>query len=357
MTAWLPTLVPDSKENYLNSIDAISELIKIQTNEPIAQILGVHYEGVFANTKMCGALRPQFFKTFENGNESTDLPKLETGIHFTTLAPEIENGIELIKELVGQNWIVSIGHTGADAATLDEAKRAGAKHVTHFFNAMTGIHHRDLGVAGWALTNKEVTFDIIADGIHVAPEILEFACRVKSSGKVSLISDSVSPTGLGDGEFEIWGEKVSVVNGKTRNERGSIAGSVITMLDAVRTIGAAAGELIASGGASWPASARAVMDPRLEVTHPTSLPTGGTWREPEGFLRMIRTMDAAWAIEVLNLDQLERRDILGDVAVGAGLERAQRVLLLRMHAQHQDADAGELGLDAPDQFQAWSKKR
>ena len=74
-----------------------------------------------------------------------------------------------------------------------------------------------------------MTFDIIADGIHVNPRMLEFACRAKSADKVTLISDSVAPTGLGDGEFELWNEKVTVTDGRTRNERGSIAGSVITM--------------------------------------------------------------------------------------------------------------------------------
>ena len=99
---------------------------------------------------------------------------------------------------------------------------------------MTGVHHRDIGVAGWGLSHKDVTFDIIADGIHVMPQMLEFACRGKGAGKVSLISDSVAPTGTGDGEFDLWGEKISVTNGRTQNERGSIAGSVITMHDAVR---------------------------------------------------------------------------------------------------------------------------
>ena len=235
-TAWLPTFVPDSDENYQKCINTIEELIRIQKNESIAQALGVHYEGVFANEKMCGALRPQFFKTFKNGDEIETLAKIknENAIHFTTLAPEVENGIDLIRELIKQNWIVSIGHTRADLETLEKAKQAGAKHLTHFFNAMTGLHHRDLGVAGWALTDEEVTFDIIADGVHVHPKMLEFACQSKTAEKTLLISDSVAPTGLGDGEFEIWGEKVSVVNGKTQNERGSIAGSVITMLDAVK---------------------------------------------------------------------------------------------------------------------------
>ena len=233
VTAWLPTFVPDADENYRKVVEAIDEVMEMQKEEPIAQILGVHYEGVFANEKMCGALRPRFFKTLKNGDEIESLPRLKSGVHLTTLAPEIENGIEIIKELAKRNWIVSIGHTRADVQILERAFEAGAKHLTHFFNAMTGLHHRDVGVVGWALTKDGTTFDIIADGIHVHPQILKFGVENKGADNVSLISDSVAPTGLGDGDFQLWGERIKVVNGKTENERGSIAGSVITMLDAV----------------------------------------------------------------------------------------------------------------------------
>ena len=258
VTAWMPTLVPDSDENYRRAIAAIDALMEMQVSaagtttpaeaatSPLkgvelvgsfftgARAVGVHYEGVFANEKMCGALRPEYFKSSSQWSVvGGQLPRLKTGIQMTTLAPEIDGGIDLIRELVKQNWVASIGHTRADAGTLDKAFAAGAKHVTHFYNAMTGLHHRDLGVAGWALTNKDVTFDIIADGIHSDPRMLELAVGIKTPDKVSLISDSVAPTGLGDGKFQLWGETITVENGKTRNERGSIAGSVITMLDAV----------------------------------------------------------------------------------------------------------------------------
>ncbi len=234
VTAWMPTLVPDSDENYLRVINAIDELMVLQTGKAIAQAVGVHYEGVFASEQMCGALRPEYFKSGRDLSVVGQLPRLKQGIHMTTLAPEIEGGIAVVGELVRQGWIVSIGHTKADTATLDAALAAGAGHMTHFFNAMTGVHHREVGVAGWGLTNPDVTFDIIADGIHVHPKMLGLACRAKGTDKVSLISDSVAPTGLGDGDFELWGETISVVSGKTQNERGSIAGSVITMFDAVK---------------------------------------------------------------------------------------------------------------------------
>lgn len=235
VAAWLPTFVPDSDKNYRRQIETLEKLREIQNDLPIAQVVGVHYEGVFANTQMCGALRPQYFKTF-TGNELSELPTLKNAVHHTTYAPEIEGGIELTKELAKQGWIPSIGHTKANFETLENAFTAGAKHITHLFNAMTGVHHRDLGVAGWALTKDEIYCEIIADKIHVHPKILKMAGETKPSDKLILVSDSVSPTGLGDGDFEIWGEKVSVVSGKTNNERGSIAGSVITMRDAVKNM-------------------------------------------------------------------------------------------------------------------------
>jgi N-acetylglucosamine-6-phosphate deacetylase len=234
VTSWLPTLVPDSDENYKRTIGEIDRLMELQEGKPVAQAVGVHYEGVFANEKMCGALRPEFFKSAQWSVKGGRLPKLKKGVHMTTLAPEIDDGIELIKKLVDEGWVVSIGHTSANTKTLDAAFEAGAKHLTHFFNAMSGIHHRDVGVAGWGLSKSDVSFDIIADGIHVVPVMLKLACDTKGIDRVSLISDSVAPTGLGDGEFEVWGEKISVKNGRTQNERGSIAGSVISVHDAVK---------------------------------------------------------------------------------------------------------------------------
>ena len=232
IAAWMPTFVPDADDNYQKQISVLEQVRKLQEGLPIAQVVGVHYEGVFANTQMCGALHPQFFKIF-TGSELNDLPTLKDAVCQITYAPEIEGGIELTKELVTAGWIPAIGHTKADLETLDNAFTAGAKHITHLFNAMTGLHHRDLGVAGWALTKDEISCEIIADGIHVHPKILKLAAETKPFDKMILVSDSVSPTGMGDGDFEIWGENVSVRNKRTRNERGNIAGSVITMHDAV----------------------------------------------------------------------------------------------------------------------------
>jgi N-acetylglucosamine-6-phosphate deacetylase len=155
-------------------------------------------------------------------------------IHLITVAPEIEGGIELVRELKERGWVVSIGHTRADIETLDRAAAAGARHMTHFFNAMSPLHQRTPGPVGWGLLNDDVTCDIIADGHHVAPLMLRLALRCKTPERLCLISDAVAPAGQGEGEFRIWGETIKVAGGRTANERGSIAGSVSTMRDGVR---------------------------------------------------------------------------------------------------------------------------
>lgn len=245
VTAWLPTLVPAAKEQYAQAVQAIEQAVA-QTSvcdEPgagdhrlHARVLGVHYEGPFVNSDQCGALHRQHFRTFKAAADLDALPRLkkEGAVHMMTLAPEIDGGVELVSELSRCGWIVSIGHTRADVAVLDQALQAGARHMTHFMNAMPPLHHRAPGPVGWGLTHDEVTCDVIADGVHVDASVLKLILRSKTAERISLISDAIAATGLADGEYQIWGEKIRVKNGRTQNERGHIAGSVITMLDAVR---------------------------------------------------------------------------------------------------------------------------
>ena len=252
VTAWLPTLVPSTIEQYEHAIDAIAGLIEEPESESPpaainadetsvlperpARVIGVHYEGPFVNSEQCGALHREHFRTFKAVADLDSLPTIqhEGAVHLMTLAPEIEGGIDLIKELRRRGWIVSIGHTRANVEVLDQALQAGARHMTHFMNAMTPLHHRAPGPVGWGLIHDEVTCDVIADGMHLDPSILKLILRSKTAERISLISDAVSPTGLGDGEYQIWGETIRVENRRTQNARGSIAGSVITMLEAAR---------------------------------------------------------------------------------------------------------------------------
>jgi N-acetylglucosamine-6-phosphate deacetylase len=240
ITSWLPTLVPGPDEEYERAVAAIGELMRQQaaakSGELGARVLGVHYEGPFVNSEQCGALHREHFRTFKASADLDSLPKIEheEAVHFTTVAPEIEGGIELIRELRRRGWIVSIGHTRAMPDVLDEAKAAGAQHMTHFMNAMSPLHHRAPGPVGWGLLNEDVSLDVIADGVHLDPMMLKVLMRCVTPARLALISDAIAATGRGDGDYDIWGEKISVTKARTSNAHGSIAGSVITMLDAVR---------------------------------------------------------------------------------------------------------------------------
>lgn len=233
VTSWLPTFVPASDENYASAIGAISEAAKHSTG---ARIVGVHYEGPFVNTKQCGALHTEYFKTYSSPEDLDFLIVPDNAARMITLAPEVSGGIELVRELKKRGWVISIGHTRADLKLLDDACEAGARHMTHFMNAMSPLHHRTPGPIAWGLSRDDVTFDLIADGIHLDPFMLRLLLKLKGASGITLISDAIAAAGKGDGEYQIWGETIAVKDGRTANAAGSIAGSVISMLDAVRLL-------------------------------------------------------------------------------------------------------------------------
>jgi N-acetylglucosamine-6-phosphate deacetylase len=250
--------VPAADQDYAAAVTAIEQAM-ISPGPGESRILGLHYEGPFVNSAQCGALHREYFKTFANSQDVDALPVPGgvEAIRMMTLAPEIEGGIDLIRELNRRGWIISLGHTRAAIELLDRACEAGARHITHFMNAMPPLHHRQPGPIGWGLSRDDVTCDIIADGIHLDPLMLRLLLKLKSAERLTLISDAIAAAGLGDGSYQIWGETISVSAGRTQNVRGSIAGSVITMLQAVR--------MMLSLGASEPEVAR------MAATNPARL--------------------------------------------------------------------------------------
>ena len=243
VTAWLPTLVPGPDAEYARALRAINgamqkDYVGSQRSQTGARVLGVHYEGPFVNSSQCGALHADYFKTYSGPNDLAALPVPSVGnaARMITVAPEIDGGIELVRELTRRGWIVSVGHTRAGFDLLEHVFEAGARHMTHFMNAMAPLHHRSPGPVAWGLARDEVTCDVIADGIHLDREVLRLLCKLKGTSRLTLISDSIAAAGHGDGGYQVWGETISVKGRQTSNAHGSIAGSVITMLDAVRLI-------------------------------------------------------------------------------------------------------------------------
>jgi len=233
VTGWLATLVPGSDENYASVSAAVGQAMNDSQG---ARVLGIHYEGPFVNTAQCGALHTEYFKTYSSPKDLDSLPVPDNAVRMTTMAPEVAGGVELIRELKRRGWVISIGHTRADLQVLDDACAAGARHMTHFMNAMAPLHHRSPGPIAWGLSRDDVTVDLIADGVHIHPFMLRLLMKTKGANAISLISDAIAAAGKGDGDYQIWGETITVKNGRTANAAGSIAGSVISMLDAVKLL-------------------------------------------------------------------------------------------------------------------------
>ncbi len=233
VSSWLPTLVPAPASHYERAVGSVRERMGPDIG---ASVPGVHYKGPYLNHSQYGALHHENFNTYSSPEDIDALPLVnsKSAIHMATVAPEIDGGVELIRELQSRNWIVSLGHTRARIDVLEQARDAGARHMTHFMNAMAPLHHRNPGPIGWGLAHDDVTLDFIADGVHLDPFMLRLLMKLKGARRLSLISDAIAAAGLGDGQYGIWGETITVKEGRTANAQGTIAGSVITMLDAVR---------------------------------------------------------------------------------------------------------------------------
>jgi N-acetylglucosamine-6-phosphate deacetylase len=245
VTGYFPTFVPASDREYADALATVVAYARHQDESamtPRARILGVHFEGPFVNENRCGALKRKHFRTFDGDARSIELFTGSKGSsHLTrlmTLAPEVSGGIELIRELTRCGVRAFIGHSQADPATLDQAAEAGSRHITHFPNALDPLHHRKPGAIAWGLTRDDVTIDCIADLHHVHPLMLRLMYQSKGAERMALISDAIKPAGLGDGEFSVWDEKITVTNSRTAlaREPNTIAGSVITIRDAFKNV-------------------------------------------------------------------------------------------------------------------------
>jgi N-acetylglucosamine-6-phosphate deacetylase len=249
VTGYFATFVPTDERSYLDAIATIGSYVAQQrdlgNSARGARVLGIHFEGPFVSAARCGALKRQHFRAYDGDPRTTDIfteaPPAESGLaRLMTLAPETPGGLELIRELTRRGVRVCIGHSQADPEVLHQAARAGAQHITHFPNALEPLHHRKPGAVAWGLVTRDVTLDCIADLHHVHPLMLRLIYQSKGADGMALISDAIMPAGLGDGEFTVWDEKISVRNGRTTLAReagmDTIAGSVITLREAVKNI-------------------------------------------------------------------------------------------------------------------------
>jgi N-acetylglucosamine-6-phosphate deacetylase len=217
-TAFLATTVSLEMAELADFVTHIAPMT--QDTAGSANCLGIHLEGPWIHPEHAGAHEAVGIRPYQSCEAQELLARADGSLAMVTLAPEISGGLRAVEELRHAGPVVAIGHSRADPPCIDEAVARGMTHVTHLFNAMTPAHHRDLGVAGCALTDDRLTADLICDGVHVEPRMVELAARAKRE-RLCLISDQVGCK-LGGLDLErdgcVW-----------RTADGTLAGSAISL--------------------------------------------------------------------------------------------------------------------------------
>jgi N-acetylglucosamine-6-phosphate deacetylase len=238
----MPTLVTDAPETMRTAIAAVRE-----ARRRLPSVLGIHLEGPFLDSARKGAHDASYIREIE----ATDIELIanaDCGAVMLTLAPNRVRA-DAIRTLAARGVLVSLGHSDATYEEAQAGLAAGARAFTHLFNAMSPLQSRRPGMVGAALDSKEAFVGVVADGRHVHPASLRIAFAAKSHDRVMLISDAMLPAAGGPDSFLLQGRRVARADGCLRLEDGTIAGSVITMDDAVRfcvrTIGVTLGHALA----------------------------------------------------------------------------------------------------------------
>ena len=192
-------------------------------------LVGIHLEGPYLSPLRRGAHNPELLRAPALGEIRALVEAGGGAVRMITIAPELDGAEESIRWLVAHGVVVALGHSDADAATARNAFGWGATVVTHLFNGMRPLHHRDPGLIAAALLDERVTVELILDGHHVAPEAASIVRR-EAQGRLALISDSMSATGCGDGDYDLAGSAVRVSGGiATLIDGDSLAGSTATV--------------------------------------------------------------------------------------------------------------------------------
>ncbi|MDE3180024.1 MAG: N-acetylglucosamine-6-phosphate deacetylase [Acidobacteriota bacterium] len=227
-TAYLPSTV---SAHHAKLLGAIEDCVQAETNpDPAAEILGIHVEGPFINKNKKGAQLETAIRD-PNLDEVREYLQAAPGrIKIMTLAPELPGGIDLVRLLVRNGVIASLGHSEASYDDALAAIEAGATHATHLFNAMPALHHRKPGLAAACLNETAIRAEIVADGIHVAPEMVRLAAKMKGRDGLVLITDAMSAVGCPEGIYALGEKEVRVANGRcTLLDGVTIASSLLTM--------------------------------------------------------------------------------------------------------------------------------
>lgn len=233
VTAFIPTLYSAPKEKLFKGMMSI---LKAMGQEKGARILGMHLEGPFISPERLGVQSPDAISPVDLEYMKEIIALGQGNIINMTVAPELKGMRELALMCIDQGIILQSGHSNATYQQMVEAMQARIMHVTHLFNAMSRIHHRDPGVVGAVFIHPELSCEIIADGFHINPDIVKFLFRCKPIDKVVLVTDALKPTKQKAKHLFANGDEVYLDKCFLRKADNVIAGSALTMIEGVKNL-------------------------------------------------------------------------------------------------------------------------
>lgn len=240
VTGFLAT-VSGSVASIEAGIDAVTGYLGAAADRRGARCLGIHLEGPFISPRRPGAFVPSTIL----GPDAALLERLAARasglIRRMTIAPEVDGMVALVQAATRLGITCSAGHSEASMAEMRIAIEAGVDSVTHTFNAMPRLDHREPGLVGTALTDERVTAELIPDGVHVHPAVMGLLARARGWSGIALVTDSIGAAGLPDGEYRFEEQVITVRDSEARLAAGTLAGSTLTLDAGVRRFAAAAG--------------------------------------------------------------------------------------------------------------------
>ena len=245
VSSYFPTTVTAPLDATLSALARLADAVEAaeqnaqapgaQGGSARARPLGIHLEGPFISHKRRGVHPPENLLDPTSAAFDRFWQAARGHIRVMTIAPELPGALEVITQAAALGVCVSLGHSNADLETARAGFTAGARHATHTFNAMRPLDHRDPGILGEVLTDSRLSADMIADGIHIDPTIVDLFLRAKGPDAAVLITDATAATGMPDGHYRLGSLDVEVKNGRCM-VGDSLAGSILTMDKAVRNV-------------------------------------------------------------------------------------------------------------------------
>lgn len=232
VTTWLPTTLTQPQDKLEEIAGKVAQYM---ANPEFCRAPGLHVEGPFINKKNAGAQNPEFVRP-PNFDELKRIHDIAPAL-IVSLAPDIEGANEVIRRAAEIGITSSAAHTSSTAARILEAKQHGLKHLTHFCNAMTPVHHREIGVVGAGLIDDFLKLELICDTIHLCPDMLKLIFKLVPIDRLMMITDSMAASWIGQGEVMLGGLEVVVRDGKAvLKEGGALAGSALLFNEGLRNV-------------------------------------------------------------------------------------------------------------------------